>query len=63
MLSYLITWMRANLRSEKGQDLAEYALLIALIALVAFAAVELLGGQINTIFTNIQTQLGAHLGG
>lgn len=49
----------ALLRSEEGQDLAEYALLISLIALVAVAAVTLLGGQIAAIFTAIAGALGA----
>jgi len=43
---------------ESGQDLLEYALLVALIALVAFGAVKLAGGSVNTIFDNIATQLG-----
>ncbi|MFO7588391.1 MAG: Flp family type IVb pilin [Gemmatimonadota bacterium] len=33
-------------REESGQDLAEYALLLALIAIVVFVAVETLGGAI-----------------
>ena len=41
------------IRNEEGQDLAEYALLISLIALVAVAAVTLLGTQISAIFTAI----------
>ena len=41
------------LRAEEGQDLAEYALLISLIAIVAIAAVTLLGGRIVAIFNAI----------
>jgi pilus assembly protein Flp/PilA len=43
----------ALIRKEEGQDLAEYALLLSLIALVAVAAVTLLGNQISAIFTAI----------
>ena len=46
------------LRNERGQGLTEYALIIALVAIVAVAALTLLGGQINTIFGNITTSLG-----
>jgi Flp pilus assembly pilin Flp len=46
-------------RDESGQDLLEYALLVALIALVAFGAVQLAGGSVNTIFGNIATQLAS----
>ncbi|HWT46634.1 MAG TPA: Flp family type IVb pilin [Vicinamibacterales bacterium] len=40
-------------RNEEGQDLLEYALLVALIALVAFGAVQAAGTSVNQIFTNI----------
>ena len=40
-------------RNEDGQDLAEYALLIALIALVVIGAVTLLGTNIQAVFNNI----------
>ncbi len=46
------------LHNEKGQGLTEYALIIALVAIVAVAALTLLGGQIDTIFGNITTELG-----
>ena len=36
-------------KNEKGQDAAEYALLIALIAIVIIAAVALLGTEISLI--------------
>lgn len=45
------------LRDEKGQGLTEYALIIALVAIVAVAALTLLGGQIDSIFGSITTEL------
>jgi pilus assembly protein Flp/PilA len=45
-------------RNQKGQGLTEYALIIALVAIVAVAALTLLGGQIDSIFGSITTQLG-----
>jgi Flp pilus assembly pilin Flp len=41
---------RAWPKSEEGQDLLEYALLVALIALVAFGAVATVGQTIYTVF-------------
>jgi pilus assembly protein Flp/PilA len=58
----LITRMRAFVRNDEGQDLLEYALLVALIALVAVGAVEIAGGHVNTIFTNIGTALSDAIG-
>ncbi len=55
----LYLWIRNWLKREEGQDLAEYALLIGLIALVVFAAVALLGTNISTLFANLASQVGA----
>lgn len=41
---------RAKPKSEEGQDLLEYALLCALIALVAFGAVTAVGSTIYNVF-------------
>jgi pilus assembly protein Flp/PilA len=40
-------------RDEEGQGLAEYALILALIAIVAIIALIFLGGQIQTILSTI----------
>jgi len=37
-------------RSDDGQDLLEYGLLMALIAIVALGAVAALGNTINSVF-------------
>jgi pilus assembly protein Flp/PilA len=44
-------------RADEGQDLLEYALLVALIALVCVAAIGLAGTNVNTIFGSIATKL------
>jgi pilus assembly protein Flp/PilA len=54
-----IKYVTSFVRNEEGQDLLEYALLVALIALVAVGAVTLAGGSVNTIFTNIANALTA----
>jgi pilus assembly protein Flp/PilA len=53
----LITRMRAFVSETEGQDLLEYALLVALIALVAAAAIATTGTNVSTIFTNIADKL------
>jgi pilus assembly protein Flp/PilA len=40
-------------RSEDGQGLAEYALILALIAIVAIIALLFLGGQVSTILSTV----------
>ena len=44
---------------EDGQDLVEYALVVAMIALGSTVAMNALASGINTAFNNISTQLGA----
>ena len=55
----LFNRMRALLRNDKGQDLLEYALLVALVALVCYGAVQATGTSVSDIFTNISGQLDA----
>ena len=38
-------------RDTEGQDLAEYAILISLIALVCIAAITLIGNRLAAMFT------------
>lgn len=57
MLTYLKAWFYSR-TGEQGQDLAEYALLLALIAIVVIAALLALGPQIAAIFDAITAALG-----
>jgi pilus assembly protein Flp/PilA len=53
----LMKTLRSFVRRDEGQDLLEYALLVALIALVAVGAITLAGENVNTIFTKIANAL------
>jgi len=44
-------------RREEGASLVEYALLVALIAMVCIAAIAVLGTYINNVFNNIKANL------
>jgi len=59
LVTYIISTLRRLTGNDEGQDLLEYALLVALIALVAVASVAFAGTQVNTIFKNIGNQLAA----
>ena len=50
MLNNFLSMLKKN---EEGQDLLEYALLVALIAIVAVGAVTAAGNQVSAIFTQI----------
>ena len=45
------------LDDESGQDMAEYAILIGLVALAVIASVVVLGGTIATVFNDIGSTL------
>jgi pilus assembly protein Flp/PilA len=55
----MLTLIKNLRRDESGQDLIEYALVAALIALAAVTTMGAVGTKINTIFTNIKTGLGS----
>ncbi len=45
------------IRSQKGQGLAEYALILALIAILAIVALGLMSGAINSVLSTIATSI------
>ena len=50
---FLANWLRARFDDEKGASLVEYALLVALIAVVCIAAVTLLGKNASSKFDSV----------
>ena len=50
MLEFALQWVKANVKREDGQAMAEYGLILALIAVVVAVVMLTLGTQItNTI--------------
>jgi pilus assembly protein Flp/PilA len=47
----------AMLRDEKGASLVEYALLVALIAVVAIVVVKLLGQNASSVLSSAATSI------
>lgn len=58
MLHYFLTWFR-TLRSEDGQDLAEYALLIALIALALVLVIGAMTTSMANTFDSVRNTLNS----
>jgi pilus assembly protein Flp/PilA len=54
---FLATWLRARFDEERGASLVEYALLVALIAVVCIAAVTLLGNSASSKFESVSNSL------
>ena len=47
----------AVIRNQSGQDLIEYALVVALIALAATAGMSTIATKLNAAFTSVGTKL------
>ena len=45
------------IRKQEGQGLAEYALILALIAIIAITALVFLGNQVSSILSSIGKSL------
>jgi pilus assembly protein Flp/PilA len=54
--------LKEALKNEQGQDLIEYALVVALIAFAATAGMGAVATAINTAFDNIGTKLTTYTG-
>ncbi|HOW73117.1 MAG TPA: Flp family type IVb pilin [Phycisphaerae bacterium] len=53
----LVTRVKSFVRSEDGPTATEYAVMLALIIIVALAGITLLGTKVNAIFTNVEGAL------
>ena len=55
---FLATWLRARFGdTERGASLVEYALLVALIAVVCIAAVTVLGNNASDKFDTVGSSI------
>jgi Flp pilus assembly pilin Flp len=42
---------------EKGQDVAEYAVMLAVILVIVIGTVRLIGGSANNVFSQVSSQM------
>ncbi|MGH1505291.1 MAG: Flp family type IVb pilin [Acidimicrobiales bacterium] len=54
---FISAWMKAQAKTERGASLVEYALLVALIAVVCIGAVSALGGSARDKFSEIDSSI------
>ena len=55
--NFLNAWLKAHTKTERGAAMVEYALLVALIAIVAIAALRVLGSRVSDNFDGIASDL------
>ena len=56
-MSNFVTRVKSFLKSEDGPTATEYAVMLALIIIVALGAITGLGTTVDSIFTNVDTSL------
>jgi pilus assembly protein Flp/PilA len=57
-IAALIRLLVDRFRSERGQGMVEYALILVLIAVVVIAVLIVLGNQVANVFCNISGAIG-----
>jgi pilus assembly protein Flp/PilA len=57
MLEFAIQWIKDNYKRQEGQAMAEYGIILALIAAVVIVLLFTLGGKIKNAFQLIVNQL------
>jgi Flp pilus assembly pilin Flp len=44
-------------RHEEGQDIAEYAVMLAVILVIVIGTLRLIGGNANNVFSSVASQI------
>jgi Flp pilus assembly pilin Flp len=53
----MLAWMNV-LKSDEGQDIAEYAVMLAVILVIVVGTIKLIGSQSNIVFSNVASSIG-----
>jgi pilus assembly protein Flp/PilA len=53
----LVSFLSIRMGREKGQTMAEYGILIAVIAVIVIVAATLLGGSLSGLFSSTATKV------
>ena len=54
----MIKVIRQLWSEENGQDVAEYAVMLAVILVIVIGTVRLIGGNANNVFSQVQSSIG-----
>jgi len=50
-------WRNEGWRNEEGQDIAEYAVMLAVILVIVIGTVRLIGGNANNVFSTVASTI------
>jgi len=54
----VVTFLRKLWSDEQGQDIAEYAVMLAVILVIVVGTVRLIGSNANNVFSRVGSSLG-----
>jgi Flp pilus assembly pilin Flp len=54
----MVQLMKRLWSDEKGQDIAEYAVMLAVILVLVVGTVRLIGGSSNNVFSSVASSIG-----
>ena len=53
----LIEGVRSLWRQDEGQDIAEYAVMLAVILVIVVGTIRLIGSNANNVFSNVASSI------
>ena len=57
MGAIVMKMIRQHWTEERGQDVAEYAVMLAVILVIVIGTVRLIGGNANNVFSQVSSQM------
>jgi len=58
LMCVLARVVRSWWADERGQDIAEYAVMMAVILIIVVGTLRLIGSNTNTVFSNVASSIG-----
>ena len=53
----MTNWLRRLWSEEQGQDIAEYAVMMAVILVIVVGTIRLIGGNSNNVFSSVSSSI------
>jgi Flp pilus assembly pilin Flp len=55
----MVDLIRSMWSNDEGQDIAEYAVMLAVILVIVVGTIRLIGGQANNVFSETASAIGS----
>jgi Flp pilus assembly pilin Flp len=55
----MVKLMKRLCSEDEGQDVAEYAVMLAVILVVVVGTIRLIGGNANNVFSSVSSSIGS----